>query len=590
MRINPLYRVAISLVLATLGILAASGFINYRMTKTYDQLSLEFFNKQLQKPIDAEVLDQIQLYEPKLKAASYDVAQSANFRKASSNYLDAENAPPEDYDPEPALWDLRIETRKLMDTAILSTDKNLNVRGISYILKKKKNVTFSEWRETSEKHDQFPDEIIKKIVERKKAHKFLMPVYYWIDNGMPTATSVVPIGRFDYSGYLLVHASLLDVLSALDKKLGAEIQFLSAKDKKVIYTLPNIKITKDAKITEFLSPLKSDSKKTYGLMINDKVTNQLASIKVTADITELDKKLASVRIESFVLFAVVVVLIAFIADGLVIVLFRRVFLKQVAAEEEIQKSIRYAGRIQRTLLPKFEPQIIEMDVVWQPRDIVGGDLYMIHESDEKLIIVLIDCTGHGVPGGFLSAVAHSVVDRVITDNNHKDAGDYLSEINTLFKELLNQKDKKNATSNEGLDGGIFVFDKTLNMATFSGAATSLFLTLPGQGVQEVKGDRKNVGGIRTPISYRFPTQKVEVGAFIYTMNTDGINDTMSSEKKPVAFGKKRLITQLEKNNKLEPKRTNQIVMQALNEYKGTAPFRDDITLFSFVFKDEVLNT
>jgi serine phosphatase RsbU (regulator of sigma subunit) len=74
------------------------------------------------------------------------------------------------------------------------------------------------------------------------------------------------------------------------------------------------------------------------------------------------------------------------------------------------------------------------------------------------------------------------------------------------------------------------------------------------------------------------------------MNTDGINDTMSSEKKPVAFGKKRLITQLEKNNKLEPKRTNQIVMQALNEYKGTAPFRDDITLFSFVFKDEVLNT
>ena len=179
MRINPLYRVAISLVLATLGILAASGFINYRMTKTYDQLSLEFFNKQLQKPIDAE------------------------------------NAPPEDYDPEPALWDLRIETRKLMDTAILSTDKNLNVRGISYILKKKKNVTFSEWRETSEKHDQFPDELIKKIVERKKAHKFLMPVYYWIDNGMPTATSVVPIGRFDYSGYLLVHASLLDVLSAL---------------------------------------------------------------------------------------------------------------------------------------------------------------------------------------------------------------------------------------------------------------------------------------------------------------------------------------------------------------------------------------
>lgn len=74
MKINPIYRVVIALIVATVGILAASGIINYRMTKTYDQLSLGFFNQQLQKPIDAEILDRINLFEPKLKTASYDLS------------------------------------------------------------------------------------------------------------------------------------------------------------------------------------------------------------------------------------------------------------------------------------------------------------------------------------------------------------------------------------------------------------------------------------------------------------------------------------------------------------------------------------
>ena len=170
---------------------------------------------------------------------------------------------------------------------------------------------------------------------------------------------------------------------------------------------------------------------------------------------------------------------------------------------------------------------------------------------------------------------------------YKRQGEYLSAINTLLKELLNQKDKESATSNEGLDGLIFVYDKELRVATFSGAASSLYLASPGQPVQEIKGDRKNVGGIRTPINYEFPSETVEVGPFIYTMNTDGISDTMNSEKKPLAFGKKRLVAELEKNMSLDPKRTNKLVMDALNEYKGPAPFRDDITLFSFVFNNEV---
>ncbi len=154
MKINPIYRVVIALIVATVGILAASGIINYRMTKTYDQLSLGFFNQQLQKPIDAEILDRINLFEPKLKTASYDAAQSANLRKASLIYLDLKTAPAESFDPEeatnkknslgPALGNVRLETRKLMDTAILSADENVSVRGLAYILKEEKNITFAE--------------------------------------------------------------------------------------------------------------------------------------------------------------------------------------------------------------------------------------------------------------------------------------------------------------------------------------------------------------------------------------------------------------------------------------------------------------
>ena len=92
---------------------------------------------------------------------------------------------------------------------------------------------------------------------------------------------------------------------------------------------------------------------------------------------------------------------------------------------------------------------------WRPRDLVGGDIYFIKDFPDRVYIAVVDCTGHGVPGAFLSIIARSHLDKAIDVENHQSAGSYLSSVNEL-KETLSRSDQKN-TSEEGFDGGVCIY-------------------------------------------------------------------------------------------------------------------------------------
>ena len=251
------------------------------------------------------------------------------------------------------------------------------------------------------------------------------------------------------------------------------------------------------------------------------------------------------------------------------------------AQEEVRKSIQYASRIQGAMLPSSLPDDLLIDRIWKPLNVVGGDFYVIKDLGETILIAVIDCTGHGVPGALLSTLTGSIFDRIINDTDVKKAGEYLTSAHNLISTMLGQHDDSKVKSNDGFDGSICLLNKKTKTLQFAGARSSIFLLpLDGQTI-EVKGNRKSAGGSRTPINYAFDTQEVNIADHIVVMLTDGIMDVMSEEPTHVLFGKDRLLNILSMWNDYDPSRIINNVQIALDNHRGTQPFRDDMTLVAF---------
>ena len=256
----------------------------------------------------------------------------------------------------------------------------------------------------------------------------------------------------------------------------------------------------------------------------------------------------------------------------------------VAAKDEINSSIRYAAKLQNALLPKTMPGDFDINVEWRPRDLVGGDIYFIKDFPDRVYIAVVDCTGHGVPGAFLSISARSHLDKAIVANNYQSAGDYLSSVNELLKETLSRSDQKN-TSEEGFDGGVCIYYRKDQRLEFAGAKSSIF-NVDGFEATETSGDRKSVGSTRMAPDFKFTTHQIASPKGAFVMLTDGITDVMSPEEKPIAFGRRRVIKILRESSDKTPTSIVKNIMSSVNLYRGDAPFRDDLTLLAFSLIEE----
>ena len=255
----------------------------------------------------------------------------------------------------------------------------------------------------------------------------------------------------------------------------------------------------------------------------------------------------------------------------------------VVAKDEINSSIRYAAKLQNALLPKTYPGDIDINVEWRPRDLVGGDIYFIKDLPDKVYIAVVDCTGHGVPGAFLSIIARSHLDKAITPDNYQSAGEYLSQVNSLLKDTLSKTDQKN-TNEEGFDGGVCIYYRSSRKLEFAGAKASIF-QVQSDGATETVGDRKSVGSTRVKEGFTFSTHEINDPSGSFVMLTDGITDVMSPEERPIAFGRRRVLKLLQQATDRSPRYIVEKIMNNVDLYRGGAPFRDDLTLLAFSFNE-----
>ena len=254
--------------------------------------------------------------------------------------------------------------------------------------------------------------------------------------------------------------------------------------------------------------------------------------------------------------------------------------------KKITDSIRYAQTIQEAILPNQELLISKLNeyfLIYQPKDIVSGDFYWFAEVKgengmaDKIFIAVVDCTGHGVPGAFMSMIGHGLLNEIILQNNIHDTDEILSLLDKGIISALKQEEK---TNDDGMDLCLCCVEKQDDGAfklDFTGAKRPLYyIAKSSTELQVLKGNSYSIGGNRKR-KKEFSKQELTLqeGDMIY-LSTDGLIDQNSPNK--TKFCSQRLKKMLVENAHLPLKKQELIIRKRLKDHQNKGEQRDDISL------------
>ncbi|MDY0227595.1 MAG: biofilm regulation protein phosphatase SiaA [Desulfomicrobium apsheronum] len=248
---------------------------------------------------------------------------------------------------------------------------------------------------------------------------------------------------------------------------------------------------------------------------------------------------------------------------------------------QLTESIRYASLIQRVILP--DRQLSEhlrgqYFVVWHPRDVVGGDFYLYRERAEGCLFGVIDCAGHGVPGAFMTMIAHAALERATLEQNWNNPAALLESADKAVRAMMpdTKRLERLATS---MDIGLCYVEWETRKVHFAGAHIDLF-TARGAQIEHYRGDR---GGINDRRSRSFTCRTLDLEPdTVFYLVTDGILD-QSGGQRGLPFGRSGFVNWLEAHSGLALETQEKALTAALQEYRGDYPQRDDITVLAFRF-------
>ncbi len=265
----------------------------------------------------------------------------------------------------------------------------------------------------------------------------------------------------------------------------------------------------------------------------------------------------------------------------------------------VMESINYASVIQKSFLrtsrEDMASSLTDYFMHWEPRDKVGGDYYFCKKFQDGFFLALIDCTGHGVPGAFMTLIMASFLDHILLEDNRHDPAGALAVMNRKVKTALGQIGEQNIVpidgsrfghmvdgeqSDDGMDTAFCWVSLEAGKMVYAGAKTPLFLLENGE-VTVVDGDKKGVGYVDTPMDYAWSNKEVTLsaGTCVY-LTTDGIIDQIGGPK-DIAFGKKRFAGLLQEHGNKPMLEQKDIILDAFYSYQGKQRRRDDVSLLGF---------
>ncbi|HIC10222.1 MAG TPA: hypothetical protein EYO61_02550, partial [Campylobacterales bacterium] len=249
----------------------------------------------------------------------------------------------------------------------------------------------------------------------------------------------------------------------------------------------------------------------------------------------------------------------------------------------IQDSIKYASIIQQAILPK-ESKLLKKFfsnyfLFWQPRDIVGGDVYFIERiSKDEVVIILIDCTGHGIPGALLTMLMKAIEKQIIIDILHQKIPPSPASILKSFNQQLHSYTRNQFINQIGFDGGVLYFNQTTNIVKYTGIKTPLFYLKKENRELETFQDSRyiRIGNNHTNgISYGETIVHVQKGDILY-LTTDGFLE-QNGGTKDIPFGKRRFRHMVEKYSSLPLEKQKEKFLEEFDNWKRGFQ-TDDIAL------------
>lgn len=245
--------------------------------------------------------------------------------------------------------------------------------------------------------------------------------------------------------------------------------------------------------------------------------------------------------------------------------------------KNITDSINYAQRIQTALMPsekQFKKLFPESFILHIPRDIVSGDFYWINDVSDHIFFAAVDCTGHGVPGAFVSIIGFELFRRLTNIEGIHRPSDILNNLNKDFQEVFG--DVGNITLKDGMDVAFCSLNKKSKTLEFAGAFNSLYL-IRDNSIIEIKGDRNSVGLDQPEMSdneFTNHTMQLKSGDIIY-MFSDGFADQFGGpEGKKYKYRRFRhLLLAL---HHLPMNRQHDFLYRSIMEWKGDLDQVDDI--------------
>jgi serine phosphatase RsbU (regulator of sigma subunit) len=325
-----------------------------------------------------------------------------------------------------------------------------------------------------------------------------------------------------------------------------------------------------------------------------RMTNEKRQLEI--DLLNKDKALSDLRLQeqdarlrNAALFRnsiIAVVALLAVLIGVMITGYRRKVVANRKIDQQnknIKSSINYAQRIQEAMLPKRDAQqklVPESFVLFKPRDIVSGDFYWFSEIKSwyspDVVIVAADCTGHGVPGAFMSMIGINALNSIV--------GGGIAEpdqiLHSLDRDIRNALQQDKTGNNDGMDVAICIYRKEKSILEFAGAKNPLVYIQDGK-LTQVKGDVHPIGGSKRNHEFTYRKHKVPIAEpTIVYLFSDGYRDQFGGKDGTKFLSKhfNQLLLDIHQKPMDEQKK---ILDERIEAWKGSHPQTDDIMVIGF---------
>ncbi|MGQ9806543.1 MAG: SpoIIE family protein phosphatase [Chlorobiales bacterium] len=243
----------------------------------------------------------------------------------------------------------------------------------------------------------------------------------------------------------------------------------------------------------------------------------------------------------------------------------------------ITSSIAYAQKIQQAILPTSEKMAASFQshfIIYKPKDIVSGDFYWFHDLGDAKIVAVCDCTGHGVPGAFMSMIGNALLNQIVIEKKAVEPNAILEELHRAIRDALRQSENSSVELQDGMDVCLVKVER--ERVIFSGAKRPLYCIQNDEFI-EFKGDRYSIGGRQRETERKFTAHEIPIQqqTTLY-LTTDGYIDQANAQRE--SFGSKRFKELLKISSPLSLDKQKEKLEAELAAHQQTEAQRDDITI------------